>query len=115
MRRFHFISCMVVFLSIVVAACGGVKDAPPPQDQEPAISQNQENQPAEPEPESPTPTLQPINLAGPPAGTPMVWVDGSILVHVPGGEFIMGDGGDDNPVHVVGLSSFCLLPFLWPN
>ena len=106
MRRFHFISCMVVFLSIVVAACGGVKDAPPPQDQEPAISQNQENQPAEPEPESPTPTLQPINLAGPPAGTPMVWVDGSILVHVPGGEFIMGDGGDDNPVHAVGLSSF---------
>jgi hypothetical protein len=36
----------------------------------------------------------------------MVWVDGSILVHVPGGEFVMGDGGDDNPIHTVGLSSF---------
>jgi hypothetical protein len=36
----------------------------------------------------------------------MVWVDGSILVHVPGGEFIMGDGGDDNPIHTVALSSF---------
>ena len=36
----------------------------------------------------------------------MVWVDGSILVHVPGSEFIMGGEGTDNPVHKVGLSSF---------
>lgn len=48
----------------------------------------------------------PIDLSGPPTGTPMIWVDGSILVHVPGSEFIMGGEGTDNPVHKVGLSSF---------
>lgn len=48
----------------------------------------------------------PIDLSGPPPGTPMIWVDGSILVHVPGSEFIMGGEGTDNPVHKVGLSSF---------
>lgn len=47
-----------------------------------------------------------IDLSGPPPGTPMVWVDGSILVHVPGGEFIMGGEGADNPVHQLALSSF---------
>jgi hypothetical protein len=36
----------------------------------------------------------------------MVWVDGSVLVFVPGGEFIMGAGGDDNPETIVNLSGF---------
>ena len=101
MRNSQLVMFVVVTLSMLVAACGGVTETPPPQVQEPAVTQSQ---PVEPSPEMPT--LQPINLAGPPAGTPMVWVDGSILVHVLGGNFIMGDGGDDNPIHTVGLSSF---------
>lgn len=104
MKNIHPILLIAVALSIMLAACGGVSEAPPSQDQEPVTPAEPQSQPEDPEPEAPT--LQPINLAGPPAGTPMVWVDGSILVHVPGGEFIMGDGGDDNPVHTVGLSSF---------
>jgi Sulfatase-modifying factor enzyme 1 len=51
-------------------------------------------------------STSPIDLSGPPAGTPMVWVDGSILVFVPGGEFTMGGEGTDDPVHKVGVSSF---------
>ena len=102
MKTIHPIILIAVMLSITVAACGGATEALPSQDQEPAAAP--QSQPADPEPEAPV--LQPINLAGPPAGTPMVWVDGSVLVHVPGGEFIMGDGGDDNPIHTVGLSSF---------
>ncbi|MFZ5908844.1 MAG: SUMF1/EgtB/PvdO family nonheme iron enzyme [Chloroflexota bacterium] len=43
------------------------------------------------------PSLSPINLAGPSVGTMMPWVDGSILVFVPGGQFIMGADGPDNP------------------
>lgn len=101
MKNFHPAFLVVVIVSIMVSACEGVTGAPPAQTQEPVALPGQ---PVEPEAESPV--LQPINLAGPPAGTPMVWVDGSILVHVPGGEFIMGDGGDDNPIHTVGLSSF---------
>lgn len=57
-------------------------------------------------PASTDPNLSPIDLGGPPAGTPMVWLDGSILVHVPGSEFIMGGEGTDNPQHKLGLSSF---------
>jgi formylglycine-generating enzyme required for sulfatase activity len=101
MKKIHPIFLITVTLSIAVAACGSALETPPAQDQEPAAPPSQ---PAHLEPE--TPTIQPIDLAGPQAGTPMVWVDGSILVHVPGGEFVMGDGGEDNPVHTVGLSSF---------
>lgn len=55
-----------------------------------------------------TPTLQPVALAGPPMQVGSMWpyVDGSILVAVPGGEFIMGHGGSDNPEHTVTLSDF---------
>ncbi len=34
------------------------------------------------------------------------YVDGSILVAVPGGPFTMGHGGSDNPEHTVTLSDF---------
>ena len=104
MQIFRPIFMTLIVLSITVAACGGVTEASLTQDPEFAEPVVPESQPVNPSPE-PT-ALQPINLAGPPAGTPMVWVDGSILVHVSGGEFIMGDGGEDNPVHTVGLSSF---------
>ncbi len=55
-----------------------------------------------------TPTLAPINLAGPPmeVGSLYEYVDGSVLVAVPGGEFIMGHGLEDSPVHTVTLSDF---------
>jgi formylglycine-generating enzyme required for sulfatase activity len=54
--------------------------------------------------EPPTPVA--INLAGPDVGTMMPWVDGSTLVFVPGGEFIMGAGGEDNPETIITLSDF---------
>jgi sulfatase modifying factor 1 len=59
-------------------------------------------------PTSPPPTLQPIALAGPPMEVGSMWpyVDGSILVAVPGGPFTMGHGGSDNPEHTVTLSDF---------
>ena len=106
MKNIHPIFLLMIVLTLTLGACGGVTETPPPQNQEPAQPATPKDQPDNQQTEIPTPTLKPINLAGPPAGTPMVWVDGSILVHVPGGEFVMGDGGDDNPVHTVGLSSF---------
>jgi formylglycine-generating enzyme required for sulfatase activity len=39
-------------------------------------------------------------------GSTWTYVDGSVLVAVPGGEFIMGRGGSDNPVHTVSLDDF---------
>ena len=52
------------------------------------------------------PPISLVDLAGPELGTTMQWVDGSLLVYVPPGEFIMGDGGDDSPIHTVNLSDF---------
>jgi len=44
-----------------------------------------------------------VDLAGPAmeVGSTYLFIDGSILVAVPGGAFVMGDGGKDNPVHEV--------------
>ncbi len=55
-----------------------------------------------------TATLQAIALAGPRMEVGSMWpyVDGSILVAVPGGPFTMGHGGTDNPEHTVTLSDF---------
>jgi formylglycine-generating enzyme required for sulfatase activity len=58
-------------------------------------------------PGSGLPPLAQVNLTGPAAGTPMVWVDNSILVYVPAGTFEMGMvNGLDNPSHVVDVSGF---------
>ncbi|HWA15676.1 MAG TPA: formylglycine-generating enzyme family protein, partial [Gemmatimonadales bacterium] len=56
-----------------------------------------------------TPTLVPINLAGPEmaVGSKWLYADGSILVAVPSGIFTMGRAnGVDNPEHQVNLSEF---------
>ncbi len=57
---------------------------------------------------APSTTLEPIALAGPLMEVGSMWpyVDGSILVAVPGGPFTMGHGGSDNPEHEVALSDF---------
>lgn len=56
--------------------------------------------------ETAVPTLVPINLSGPAAGTVMQWMDGSALVYVPAGQFSMGASGVDNPAHSVSLSAY---------
>ncbi|MDP2776547.1 MAG: SUMF1/EgtB/PvdO family nonheme iron enzyme, partial [Anaerolineales bacterium] len=40
----------------------------------------------------PTPSLEPVALAGPQSGAKMKWVDGSTLIYIPAGDFTMGDG-----------------------
>jgi len=54
------------------------------------------------------PTLVTVDLSGPPmeVGSLFPYVDGSVLVAVPGGTFTMGHGGSDNPIHTVTLSDF---------
>lgn len=69
-----------------------------------------------PEPPTPTlvsivtetsvPTLVPVTLGGPSAGTILSWMDGGSLVYVPAGQFTMGANGADNPSHSVSLSAY---------
>jgi len=53
-------------------------------------------------------TTAPLDLAGPPmkVGSSYLYFDGSLLVAVPGGPFLMGHGGSDNPEHTVTLGDF---------
>lgn len=51
--------------------------------------------------------VETVAVSAPGEGATMMWVDGSVLVFVPEGEFEMGEtGGTDNPLHSVQLSPF---------
>jgi formylglycine-generating enzyme required for sulfatase activity len=58
--------------------------------------------------QSSTPASTPISLAGPPmqVGSTFLYFDGTVLVAVPAGPFVMGHGGLDNPVHTVTLGDY---------
>lgn len=51
-------------------------------------------------------TMEPVALAGPQSGEKMKWIDSSVLIYIPAGEFTMGDGGFDAPVHTVNLDGY---------
>lgn len=52
------------------------------------------------------PALAPAVLAGPQAGSSMLWLDGAMLVFVPGGEFTMGSGVGDAPEKSIFLDAY---------
>ncbi len=55
----------------------------------------------------PTPTVAPVNLVPTmEVGSTVLYVDGSPLVAVPSGPFVMGHGSADNPEHKVTLSDY---------
>lgn len=100
---FHLKRLLGLILLAVLALSACAPKAPTP-----AAASIQEQPAAVNKTPSPTPTSAApvINLLGPQRGTTMTWVDGSTLVFVPEGKFIMGHGGEDNPEHEVYLSSF---------
>ncbi|HEX8917850.1 MAG TPA: SUMF1/EgtB/PvdO family nonheme iron enzyme, partial [Chloroflexota bacterium] len=91
----------------LVAACSLQTVATPPPTQAPPVQPTHTLIPV-PTEVGPTATLVPVALAGPRMEVGSMWpyVDGSILVAVPGGPFTMGHGGSDNPEHTVTLSDF---------
>ena len=112
MKRFRLIVSAVTLLTLVQAACGGgIPTTEVPLTEIPAtLPPPTKVIPTEiviPTDAS-TPTATTIDLAGPPmvVGSKFTYIDGSILVAVPGGEFTMGYGGFDNPEHKVTLSDF---------
>ncbi len=102
MKRFLHLTSTVVVMTLILAACnfpiipvtGGSADPtePPVNVTEPPASA----------------TLVPVDLAGPPmiVGSKYPYVDGTLIMAVPGGPFIMGYGAADNPIHEVELSDF---------
>ncbi len=102
MRKKIVLSYFMLLFMLLLAACGP-KDAEPTATPDDIPSANAEKTEVLPTPTSETFM---INLAGPDIGTIMEWVDGSLMVYIPSGEFIMGQGGEDNPEHTVYLRDF---------
>ena len=109
----------VAVLVLVLTACAPKTIAPPlatqpPATEPPMLATATLVLPTEPPTlvptvvDSSTPTLVPIDLSGPvmEIGSIYPYVDGSVLVAVPAGAFIMGHGADDNPEHMVSLNEF---------
>jgi formylglycine-generating enzyme required for sulfatase activity len=51
-------------------------------------------------------SLGQIPVAGPQSGESMKWLDGSKLIYIPAGDFVMGDNGFDAPIHTVTLDGY---------
>jgi formylglycine-generating enzyme required for sulfatase activity len=115
MKRFLNLAILLLILSACNVPIGAAPVAPsaaiepPPATQPPAAT---EPPVIVTEPPlvviEPPPTLVSINLAGPPMelGSKYRYVDGTVLVAVPAGEFTMGYYSADNPIHKVTLSDF---------
>jgi formylglycine-generating enzyme required for sulfatase activity len=112
MKRFSNIILIMAAMSVLLSACNipaslVATDMPIAATEPPTVTAVPPVAATEP----PTATEAPlvtVNLAGPAMelGSKYKYVDGSILVAVPGGEFIMGYNAADNPVHKVTLSDF---------
>ncbi|MBN1303523.1 MAG: SUMF1/EgtB/PvdO family nonheme iron enzyme [Anaerolineales bacterium] len=94
---------VILALLLALTACGPKAAAPTEAAQTEAPPPAAETE--APATEAPA-QAAPVKLTGPELGTTMKWVDGSLLVYIPEGEFIMGADGADNPEHVAALSSF---------
>ena len=102
--RFKMLMLTGLILMLVLGACAGNAPATEPPPSLPAPTQ----QPPTPEPPTavPSPTIVPVNLAGPATGSEMAWVDGSVLEFVPAGNFTMGSNLPDAPQHTVSLGDY---------
>ena len=98
MKRSLFLISIVTLVSLILSACNAPSGLG--SDDLPAAT--------EPPADDTSAALVPIDLAGPPmeVGSKYPYVDGTVLVAVPGGTFIMGYQGDDNPIHEVTVSDF---------
>jgi formylglycine-generating enzyme required for sulfatase activity len=104
MNKGSSLTGIFLLLSLALAACAPA--ATPTPTVPPAVDPPATEAPAA-EPPS-TPSLEPVVFTAPPmeVGSKFFYVDGSILVAVPAGEFLMGHGGQDDPEHTVYLDDF---------
>lgn len=98
-------SVFIVMPILTLIACSLLQLTPEISDSPAPDSQSQDGQPPVSQEQA---TEEPLNLAGPQPelGDTLQWVDGSLLVYIPPGEFIMGHGGEDNPEHETYLDGF---------
>jgi formylglycine-generating enzyme required for sulfatase activity len=111
MKRLPLVFAFLTALALAISACGGeAATGTPPEP--PATGLPPTEPPPSPPTDIPIPTqaeLKPVvDLAGPPmeVGSKYLYVDGTVLVAVPGGPFIMGYNFADNLEREVTVSDF---------
>jgi formylglycine-generating enzyme required for sulfatase activity len=105
MKRFIYFVFLLVVLSLTLSACN-LSSAATEVATEQSVTALPTAEATEPVfVETEAPTLQSVNLAGPvmELGSKYVYVDGTVLIAVPGGPFIMGYNFADNPERVVNV------------
>ena len=112
MKRFLAFVSIIMGISLTLSACNIptspiATEAPAQITEAPIVATEAPVVATEPPAATDAPLVT-INLAGPlmELGSKYKYVDGSILVAVPGGPFIMGYNAADNPIHEVTLSDF---------
>jgi formylglycine-generating enzyme required for sulfatase activity len=99
MKRFTWI---FLAAALLLTACAPASTATPtPTSPPPALEPSPTSVPV-----TAAPTLVPVALAGPQAGTTMTWLDGSQLVYIATGDFIMGTGAKNAPIKTVTLDGY---------
>ena len=101
--RFNKIVMIGLMSLLVLGACA---PASTPSPTLPAPADTDVPPTSEPATVAPSPTLVPVSLAGPGVGSEMAWVDGSVLVYVPAGQFAMGNATPDAPEKTVSLNDY---------
>ena len=110
MKRQKVLILLTISILVILACNVGVASPPPATEApaEPSQSPAATETSALTEVPVASPTLEAIDWSVPPmeVGSKFFYVDGSVIVAVPGGEFVMGYGGEDDPKHTVNVSDF---------
>ena len=109
MKRFLYFISIVTALSIILTACAGSATPPPTKSPTETVTTIEV-----PPTEAPVAVTEPpvalvsIDLAGPPMqlGSRYTYVDGTVLIAVPAGPFVMGYNFADNPEREVSVGDF---------
>lgn len=101
MKRVRYFVFTILLIIFVMSACA----SPTPETVVVVVTATAEAPTLAPT-EEVLPSMQAISLGGPGSGEVMKWIDGSVLIYIPAGDFIMGDNGFDAPVHTVSLDGY---------
>lgn len=98
----YTIFALTLLFVLVLSSCG----SPTPETVVVVVTAT--DAPAVPEPPTVEPpvAMEPLTLAGPQSGETMTWLDGSSLVYIPAGDFVMGNNDFNAPTHSVMLDGY---------
>jgi len=113
MQRILILGILIIFLILAMAGCAPANSEEINPTEPPTQPATETEPPTATEPPTTAPALAtetavlvPVTGSSMEVGSTYTYVDGTVLVAVPEGEFVMGADGRDNPEHLVTLTDF---------